>query len=377
MDEFYKIREDLHKIPEIAFAEYKTSTYIRDFLSNLNIPYETLETSTLVSFNGISDEWIAFRADIDALPLTEENNVPYKSTHPGYMHACGHDGHTTNLLLFAKWIKNEIEKNGPFNKSILLIFQAAEEGGGGAQKIVESPLFLQKNIKNIFALHLSPDIPEGIISAKGGAMTFQNINLDITIHGKGCHGAQAYMGNDSILVAAKLIDAYQSIISRDIRALDPAILTIGSIHGGTVRNIIPNKVELLGTVRLLSKELTSLVLKRLIEINEGFEKSYNIKINTKAVPFYPPVNNSPHLFEILQNVVTSTVQEGEPLSASEDFSLYIEKNIPGLMFLLGTKNEEKNFTFPLHNSKFDFDPSILKNGFNAFRELLIYLDNQD
>ena len=201
-------------------------------------------------FKGDEDIWLGFRADIDALPLQEEKNKEYSSKIDGMMHACGHDGHTTNLLYFAKWLKEQIDKGIHLKKSIMLIFQSGEEGKGGARFVAQSEIFKSKKFEGIFSMHVNPTLEEGKIAIAHGPLSFQNINLDIEIIGKGCHGAQPHQGIDSILVGAKLVEAYQSIVSRNIDPNKTVIITIGSFKAGEVRNIIPEKVEILGTIRL-------------------------------------------------------------------------------------------------------------------------------
>ncbi|MGL4567279.1 MAG: M20 metallopeptidase family protein, partial [Fusobacteriaceae bacterium] len=293
MKSFYrKTREELHRIPELALEEYKTAQYIRDFLKNLDIQYREIGTSTVALIPGEQDRWIAYRADIDALPMREETGADYRSQHDGCMHACGHDAHVTNLLYFAKWLKENRDRGMPLHKSVMLIFQAAEEGEGGAKVIAEDPLYRNREIEGIFALHVYPEIPEGKASTLPGPMTYQSINLDIKIWGKGCHGAQPFKGIDSILIGAKLVEAYQSIVSRNIDSEEPIVLTIGSFHAGTVRNIIPEKVELLGTIRLINRNLIPLVQKRIEDINEGFQKAFGVKIEMNFQPNYPGIVNS-------------------------------------------------------------------------------------
>ncbi|MGL4252756.1 MAG: M20 metallopeptidase family protein [Fusobacteriaceae bacterium] len=372
MKSFYrKTREELHRIPELALEEYKTAQYIRDFLKNLDIQYREIGTSTVALIPGEQDRWIAYRADIDALPMREETGADYRSQHDGCMHACGHDAHVTNLLYFAKWLKENRDRGMPLHKSVMLIFQAAEEGEGGAKVIAEDPLYRNREIEGIFALHVYPEIPEGKASTLPGPMTYQSINLDIKILGKGCHGAQPFKGIDSILIGAKLVEAYQSIVSRNIDSEEPIVLTIGSFHAGTVRNIIPEKVELLGTIRLINRNLIPLVQKRIEDINEGFQKAFGVKIEMNFQPNYPGIVNSSELFKVFEKAVPEESRySGMKLSGSEDFSFYMEEGVPGLMFLLGTGNREKGFDYALHNSKFDLDPEELTLGFEIFKNLL-------
>ncbi len=372
---FYTIRSKLHQMPEIGLKEYNTSKFIRDFLDDLKIEYECIGTSTVALFYGEGNRWVGYRADIDALPLQEEVESEYKSKIDGMMHACGHDGHTTNLLYFAKWIKEQVDKGIKLKKSILLIFQAGEEGMGGAKIIAETDFFKKKNIEAIYALHVYPDVEEGKIGLTSGYLSFQNINLDLEITGKGCHGAQPQKGIDSILIGAKLVEAYQSIVSRNISPFEPLVFTIGSFRAGTVRNVIPEKVNILGTIRLMNVDLIPLIKERVTNINEGFEKAYGIKIDMNFKPFYPPVYNSDELYKKIKNILPQEkIVENIKLSGSEDFSFYLQNGVKGCMFLLGIRNEEKGFVYPLHSPKFNFDPNKLKLGFEIFRDLLYELE---
>ena len=368
---FCETRKKLHQMPEIALEEYKTSEFIREFLKNLDIEYKEIEMSTLAIFRGKEDNWIGFRADIDGLPLQEIGEKDYKSKIDGMMHACGHDGHTTNLLYFAKWIKEQLNSGKKLKKSVMLIFQSGEEGKGGARFVANSDFFKSKNFEGIFALHLNPSIEEGKIATINGYATFQNINFDIEILGKGTHGAEPQKGIDSILIGAKLVEAYQSIISRNLDPLEPAVLTIGSFKAGEVRNIIPEKVNILGTIRFFNTDLIEFFRERVEAINKGFEVAFGIKINMIFNPFYPPVINDSELYEKLKKIVPKeNFIDNTRLTGSEDFSFYLQKN-KGLMFLLGTRNEEKGFIHPLHNPRFDFNPEVLEKGFEVFKNLLI------
>lgn len=373
LENLNKHRNYLHTIPEIAFNEMETSNYIRNILIAEGINFYKIGTSTIAYIkSSVSSETIGFRADIDALPIFEESNNPYKSKFPGMMHACGHDGHTAILLAFIQEIKKILEKGLILNKSIVFIFQAAEEGGGGARFIAKDEFFLSLNIKEIFALHLMPEIPVGTIGIKSGYLTLQNINLDITITGKGCHGAQPDKGIDTILITCKLIEAYQSIISRNMPPSETIILTIGSFKGGSVRNIIPEKVDLLGTIRLENRNLIPLIQERIENINAGFELSYGVKIDMVFKPFYPPVfNNRDSCNRALlaaQNI-NLTINENLKLTGSEDFSFLLE-NSCGALILLGIRDEKKGFIHALHNPKFDFDNSALINGVEFLKQLL-------
>ncbi|WP_300389768.1 M20 family metallopeptidase [Fusobacterium sp.] len=368
---FYETRSKLHQMPEIALSEYNTAAFIREFLKDLKIDYEEIGTSTLAIFRGEEDIWLGFRADIDALPLQEEGEKEYKSKIDGMMHACGHDGHTTNLLYFAKWIKEQIDNGIKLKKSIMLIFQAGEEGRGGARFIAQSDNFRSRKFEGIFGMHVMPQLEEGKIAIARGALSFQNINLDIEIVGKGCHGAQPHQGIDSILVGAKLVEAYQSIVSRNVDPNKTVVVTIGSFKAGEVRNIIPDKVNILGTIRLIDTSLIEFLRERVTSINEGLERAFGVKINMNFMPFYPPVINSDELYDIVEKVLPEEqIVRDVRLTGSEDFSFYLQEGNRGFMFLLGIRNEERGFIYPLHSPKFDFDPKVLKYSFEAFKGIL-------
>ena len=368
-----KFRRELHQIPEVAFEEYKTAEYIREKLKEYEIPYEEItneyySTGTMVCFEG-EEGCIAFRSDIDALPIKEETGCDFASAN-GRAHGCGHDGHAATLLTFAIWLKEQQNKGIRFKKSIVLIFQPGEEGKGGARYLSVHEKFLNKKIEAIFGMHLFPLLPEGTVSTKKGPLMAQTINLDINIHGKGGHGAEPQNCIDTILITSKLIEAYQSVVSRNITPIEPMVLTIGSIHGGSARNIIPEEVSLLGTIRVFSKSIIPFIKERLENINKGFELSYGVKIDFHFTPVYSPVVNDENLYQIFREAVkNSDFVEAKPEMIAEDFSFYLDK-IPGLFFFLGVRNENKGYIYPLHNPKFNFDEAALLKGVETFQNIL-------
>ncbi len=364
-------RNYLHTIPEIALNEFKTAEYIRKVLDDEHVEYHCIGTSTIAFISGRSDVCIAFRADIDALPLTEASNNPFQSRTLGMMHACGHDGHTAILLTFIQEIKLLMSQGIKLKKSLVFIFQAGEEGAGGARFIVADSYYKSKNIEAIYALHVYPEIKVGEFAVKSGFVSLQNINLDITLAGKGCHGAQPHKGIDSILIGAKLVEAYQSIKSRNIPSYEHFLLTIGAFHAGTVRNIIPETVNMLGTIRLENISLVPFIQERMENINRGFELAFDVKIDMKFQPFYPPVINDSNLFKKALNVLKNKkVFTDISLSGSEDFSFYSQNGTPGLLVLIGVRDEEKGHVCALHNNRFDFENEALIYGVDFFKSLL-------
>lgn len=367
LNDVIKYRRDLHEIPEVGFKEFKTQNYIINTLKNMGYnPNIICETGVYVYIPGEKKECIAFRADIDALAIQEENNCEFISKHNGFMHACGHDGHTASLLAFAKYLKLQPKHN----YSVLLIFQPAEEGPGGAKFICETGILEKFSVKEIYSFHLFPDLEEGLISTKSGPFFAQATEFDCKVIGKGGHGGMPQKTNDPLIPFTKIIDSYQSIISRNISPFNAGVITVGKIIGGTARNIISNSIDFYGTIRAYSQEDTELIIKRMKEIHSGIEIAFDIKVNGEFRVLYPPVINDETLYNNFLKISKNfNFVQGETLALAEDFAFYQEK-VPGIFFLLGTKNKEKNFISPLHSSSFNFDEKVLLEGVKLFAKLL-------
>ena len=367
LNEVIKYRRDLHQIPEVGFKEFKTQKYIINTLKNMGYSPNTIcETGVYVYIPGIKKECIAFRADIDALAIQEENNCTFSSKHSGFMHACGHDGHTAALLAFAKYLTTKAEQN----YSILLIFQPAEEGPGGAKFICETGILEKFHVKEIYSFHLFPDLEEGTISTKAGPFFAQATEFDCKVVGKGGHGGMPQKTNDPLIPFTKIIDSYQSIISRNLSPFNAGVITVGKISGGTARNIISNSIDFYGTIRAYSQEDTELIIKRMKEIHNGIEIAFDIKVIDEFRVLYPPVINDNILYNNFLKISQDfNFIQGETLALAEDFAFYQEK-VPGIFFLLGTRNKEQNFISPLHSSSFNFDEKVLLEGVKLFAKLL-------
>lgn len=367
LNEVIKYRRDLHQIPEVGFKEFKTQKYIINTLKSMGYSPNTIcETGVYIYIPGIKKECIAFRADIDALAIQEENNCTFSSKHSGFMHACGHDGHTAALLAFAKYLTTTAEQN----YSILLIFQPAEEGPGGAKFICETGILEKFHVKEIYSFHLFPDLEEGTISTKAGPFFAQATEFDCKVVGKGGHGGMPQKTNDPLIPFTKIIDSYQSIISRNLSPFNAGVITVGKISGGTARNIISNSIDFYGTIRAYSQEDTELIIKRMKEIHNGIEIAFNIKVIDEFRVLYPPVINDNILYNNFLKISQDfNFIQGETLALAEDFAFYQEK-VPGIFFLLGTRNKEQNFISPLHSSSFNFDEKVLLEGVKLFAKLL-------
>ncbi len=414
IDELRIYRRELHKMPEVGFCEVDTSRYIREKLESFGYEVRSVAKTGLIAFREGEniEESIAFRADMDGLKILEETNVEFESENYDYMHACGHDGHMAILLGFAHYIAT-IKS---LNKGILFIFQPAEEGPGGAEVIVKEGILEQYNIKHVFGLHLFPGLNEGEIGIKPGAMMAQTAEFDIDIKAQSGHGAVPHKANDGIIVAAQLINSFQSIISRNINPIEGAVLTIGTINGGERRNIIAENIRLEGTLRAFDKEVYSKISRninpiegavltigtinggerrniiaenirlegtlrafdkevyskiknRMRDVTKGLEVMFNVNINLEFRDMYPAVRNDRKLLRsIIKFLPEEKVVEIDPMMLAEDFAYY-QESVPSLFFMLGVKNEELGYTHQLHSSKFNFNEEVLLEGIELYNRI--------
>lgn len=368
LDDIIKNRRALHQIPETALEEFKTKEYLKNYLISIGLePQEVVETGLFVYIEGKDKEnCIAFRSDIDALNIKEETGAEFESKHIGKMHACGHDGHMTTLLAFAKYLTT-IQ---PLEKSVLLIFQPAEESPGRAKDIVETGLLKKYNVKAIYGMHLFPELPEGTVASKEGPFFAQAALMTTTITGKSGHGAMPHKTIDPLMAFTKIVDGYQTIVSRNLSPFDPGVVTIGKFCGGSAQNIIADTVNFWGTIRTFKEENTEFIIDRIKEIHRGIELSYRVKIDEKIDIVYPPVVNDKELYKnFVETMKDMNYVEHEALTISEDFAYY-QKEIPGIFMLLGTRSEEKGFIYPLHSCHFNFDEKVLLKGVEAFARIL-------
>lgn len=359
-----KWRRDLHQIPEIGFKEYKTAHYLYNELTSMgyDVQYIT-ETGLIVFIDYHQESTIAFRSDIDALKITEENDIDFKSQHEGYMHACGHDGHMSALLGLAYKLKDEKQ----LNHNILLIFQPGEEISRGSRNIIDTGIFEKYRVKAIFGMHMFPDVEEGYIASRKGPLMAQSGELDVVIKGKSAHAGKYYEGIDTILIASQLIQQYQSIVSRLVSPMQPVILHIGCMCGGTVRNIVAGQSEFHGTVRTYNEEVFDTIKKAIININQGMENTYGCSIDCSLISHNPPVLNDGYYNEQIKSLLKDKYLElEEPVMLAEDFSHY-QKVVPGVFFFVGTKCKE--YCSGLHTSTFQFHEEVLMNAVDLYYDL--------
>lgn len=370
MDDLKRWRRDLHRIPEIGLKEYKTAAYLRHELEKLGYEWETvLETGTIVYIDYHQKETIAFRSDIDGLAIDEKNKIDFQSEHSGYMHACGHDGHMSALLGFAKRLK-ESKKSFPYN--ILLVFQPAEESPGAAKYVVETGIFEKYHVKAIFGMHLMPLIDEGYIACKSGPLMAMCGEIDVKIKGKSSHAGLPQEGIDTIAIASHLLEQYQMIVSRRISPFTPIVLNIGKIVGGTARNSVASETNLYGTLRCYDEKVFADVTEMMDRIHSSVEQAYGCEIEWSCPPMYPPVINHHRLYKLFRSFVTEQyIELDEPLMLAEDFAFY-QRAIPGIFFFLGTKSQE--YQSGLHTETFNFHEDVLEKAVDLYEKIALNIE---
>ncbi|MFD2728422.1 M20 metallopeptidase family protein [Enterococcus camelliae] len=362
-------RRALHQIPELGLQEKETSAYIKKRLAEFGITtvYDLLDTAVVAVLQGEKEgKTLAFRTDIDALPVTEETGVPFASQHPGKMHACGHDGHMATMLGFANYLAaHPAEIMG----TIVLLFQPAEEGPGGAQLLIDDGFLSKFKVDEIIGLHVFPEFNEGIIACKPHAMMARNGEIYLTIKGTSSHGAQPQQGADAILAASAIIQGLHSIVSRNISPMESAVLTFGKITGGEAMNIIPGLVKIEGTMRAFSDEVYETMTNRVQTVATELAKGYGCECVVEFNHMYRVVDNNPAMVRALEKIAGDSYVETPPYMLAEDFSMY-QKEIPGLFFFVGIRNEAKGYVAPLHSGKMNFDETYLLGGIECYRQLI-------
>ena len=366
-DEFIAIRHHLHAHPELSYQEFETSKFIQQKLTELNIPFEVKATTGVIGLikgKNPTKRVVALRGDMDALPITEENNVDYKSTNPGVMHACGHDVHTTCLLGAAK-ILNELKDE--WEGTVKLIFQPGEEKNpGGASILIKEGVLENPAPESIYALHVHPTLEVGKLSFRGGMVMASADELYITIKGKGGHAAAPQNTVDTILIASHLIVSLQQIVSRNNNPFNPSVLSITSVQGGYTTNVIPSEVKLMGTFRAMNEEWRFKAHQLITKLATDLVHSMGGEIDIKIDVGYPFVLNNEALSAAARKkgelyLGAENVEETELRMGAEDFAYYSHK-IPGCFFRLGAGNKAKGISIGVHTPTFNIDESAIEIG---------------
>lgn len=363
---YRSIRHHLHAHPELSYQEYKTSALVQDHLKTLDIPYTVMAHTGVVGLikGKPGNRVVALRADMDALPIQEENQVPYVSTVPGVMHACGHDVHTACLLGAAKILS---ELKNEWEGTVKLIFQPGEEKNpGGASLLIKEGVLENPVPESMYGLHVHPLLETGKLGLRAGKVMASADELYITIRGKGGHAAKPYLTADTVLTASQIIVALQQVVSRNNNPFSPSVLSICAIQGGHTTNVIPSEVKLMGTFRAMDEAWRKQAHQRIREIVEQVGASMGAETETRIDVGYPCVINDATLharaWTIAEGVVDKTnVEETELSMGAEDFGYYSQQ-IPGCFVRLGTGNASKSITSGVHTPTFDIDEDAIAIG---------------
>ncbi len=367
-DEFTSIRRDLHAHPELAFDEHRTARVVQEHLATLGIEHhvgigKTGVVAVIAGARNESGRSVGLRADMDALPMQEENEFAHKSRYEGRMHGCGHDGHTTMLLAAAKYL----QETRAFDGTAYLIFQPGEEGHAGAKAMIDDGLFERFPAEQVYALHNWPGLPAGRIAVTPGPTMAAADRIEITIDGKGGHGAHPHAAIDPVLVAGHIITAAQSIVSRNVNPLDTAVVSLCAMHAGHpgAMSVIPAHAKLVGTVRTFRPATQDMIERRLTELVGSIASAFGARARLHYERVYPATVNHPREAAFAADVAATlvggdnVVRDLDPSMGAEDFSFMLEAR-PGAFARLGQGGAEGSCF--LHNSTYDFNDAVIPLG---------------
>ena len=365
-------RRELHRFPELGFKETRTAALIATKLADWGIPFETgvANTGVVATIAGElgSSPVLAIRADMDALPIQEENIISYKSQIDGLMHACGHDGHVAIALGTAYYLwQHRSELKG----MVKIIFQPAEEGPGGAKPMIEAGVLANPKVDAIIGLHVWNNLPLGTVGVRSGALMAAVEFFHCQILGRGGHGAMPHQTVDALLVAAQVVNALQTIVSRNVDPLDAAVVTVGEFHAGTTTNVIADTARISGTVRYFNPALGNLLPQRIEQIIAGVCQSMGAKYELNYQKLYPPVINDPAIAELVRSASVNVIETPAGIvpecqtMGGEDMSFFLQE-VPGCYFFLGSANPDLDLAYPHHHPRFNFDETVLSAGVEIF-----------
>lgn len=378
-DQYRQIRRDLHAHPELAFQEQRTADVVANKLQQWQIPiHRGLGKTGVVGIvkAGQSPRAIGLRADMDALPIEEQNQFAHASKHPGKMHACGHDGHTAMLLAAAHYLA--CHRN--FDGTVYLIFQPAEEGAGGADAMIKDGLFELFPMQQVFGMHNWPGLAVGQFAASAGPVMAAFTNFRIVVQGKGCHAAQPHLGLDPLPVAAQIITALQTIVSRNANPLDAAVVSVTTIHAGQAANVIADQCEMTGTVRAFSAQVMALVERRMGELIEHIALAHRVTAELEFSPGFPVTINHQQPVALARQVMANIVGEAnvlqqQPSMGAEDFAYMLQQR-PGCYCFIGNGDGDHRSaghgmgSCELHNASYDFNDELIVIGASYWLRLV-------
>jgi amidohydrolase len=356
-------RRDFHRHPELGFQEHRTASIVADALENLGLEVKTgvAETGVIALLRGKrTKRTVLLRFDMDALPVQEVSDAPYTSTVPGVMHACGHDGHTAVGIAVAQLMHAHAEE---LHGNVKFVFQPAEEGLGGALRMVEEGVLEDPAPDVSLAFHLWNDQPVGWIGITQGPAMAGAEKLEIVIEGKGGHGAAPHLAVDPVLAAAQVTSALQSVVARNVDPLRSAVISVTKINAGETFNVIPERAHLTGTIRTFQPDVRDIVLRRVKEIAEGVTSAMGCEAQVNVTRLTPPVINDEEIAKQLLNLTRemfpeATIDTADITMGSEDMAFFME-SIPGCLVFMGSSDPERGLDAPHHNPSFDFDESVL------------------
>jgi len=367
-------RRDFHRHPELAFEEHRTAGIVARHLERLGYRVRTgvaktgvigvLEGPALSVVEGRHPgPVVMLRFDMDALPVAEETGAEYASQVPGCMHACGHDGHVAMGMGLAELLA---ARRDQMTGTVKLIFQPAEENGGGAREMIKEGALKEPCPDVFLAAHVWMEKPVGMVDVTAGPVMAAAEKWICTIRGRGGHGALPQLAVDPIVAAAQVVTALQTVVSRNVSPLDTAVVSVGSIHGGDAFNVIPPQVEMTGTIRTFEPSTREAVLQRVREVIEGVAAACGASAELEIIPLTPPVINDAQVAEVVRQAAETVlgaehVTSGERTMGSEDAAFFVQE-VPGCYFFLGAANPEKGLTAAHHNPRFDFDEEVLVTG---------------
>jgi amidohydrolase len=362
-----EVRRDLHQHPELGLEEHRTSEKVRSLLDEIGIEHRDGlgGTGVLGTIHGNGEGRVAaLRADLDALPIRDEKDIEYASKIDGVMHACGHDAHTTILLGAARLLEKQ---KASFAGTVKLLFQPAEETVGGARLMIEDGALENPRVDAIFGLHVDPGLETGTVGLHFGQRNASSDDLVIVVHGSAAHGAYAFEGVDAIVAAAHIVTSLQTIVSRNIDAREAAVVSLGTIRGGTAGNIVANRVELAGTIRCLNQATRTSVQQRIRQAAEAVAQGMGARAEVMITPSYDPVVNDEAMVEIVRENARQLLGDSavvvfpKPNMGVEDFGFYLSE-VPGVFYSLGVRNEEAGIVHPVHTGLFDLDENAMAIG---------------
>jgi amidohydrolase len=366
-------RRTIHANPELAYQENDTAALVQARLSDLGIEHRggVGGTGVVGLVRGARPgPTVLLRADMDALPITEESDAPYVSQRVGVMHACGHDAHTAMLLGAARILQ---ERRAQFDGAVKLMFQPAEEGGAGAVKMINEGLLDDPKVDAAFAIHTSHDNQTGTMVARGGPLLAGANSFTITVTGRGGHASRPHTTVDPVVVASQIVVALQTLVSREVEPGVPAVITLGALHAGTAFNIIPDRAQILGTIRTYDAGVMEQLEARIESVATGVASALRAQAKVEIHMHYPPTINNEAMVELAGGAVRRLgldVVQGQPIMGAEDFSFVLQR-VPGAMLMLGVKNPSWTDPKPAHTAQFDLDEDALPLGTAAYAAMAL------